>query len=347
MPEAVLGRTLRPPPGWPERSRYPLLFVWLASSSDIRNGDQRAPVVGGKREIGAAKIIFRTAECALSYQRVKLRINQVRNRTTNDGVWLCASVHRRAGTAPRPDARTGAGTVPKLPNPIRWPVSCRGSEIKGQSVVYLVENGTVAAALALADVVRPESKRAIDKLHELGVEVAMLTGDSEVVATAVAEELGIDQVFAEVLPEHKYRKVAELLDSFPAQPRTSHSSHSALPAARSVAQQCPTSGERTRGSPFCRQSRIAWGDQWRPPSRPSAPSSVMRWSSLRKRGNNSRTLAELGCDVRNGSKNRHRQARWRCRLFTRKQTSGRRSRMSAKCHERSWRFGATTNQCVP
>ncbi|MFQ5923248.1 MAG: copper-translocating P-type ATPase [Anaerolineales bacterium] len=81
---------------------------------------------------------------------------------------------------------------------------------KGQSVVYLVEDGTVAAAMALADVVRPESKRAIEKLHELGVEVAMLTGDSQAVATAVADELGIDQVFAEVLPEHKDQKVAEL-----------------------------------------------------------------------------------------------------------------------------------------
>ncbi|MCH7587892.1 MAG: copper-translocating P-type ATPase [Chloroflexi bacterium] len=81
---------------------------------------------------------------------------------------------------------------------------------KGQSVVYLVEDGAVAAALALADVVRPESKRAIDKLHEMGVQVAMLTGDSAAVAQAVADELGIDEVFAEVLPEHKDQKVAEL-----------------------------------------------------------------------------------------------------------------------------------------
>ncbi|MCZ6673810.1 MAG: copper-translocating P-type ATPase [Verrucomicrobia bacterium] len=95
-----------------------------------------------------------------------------------------------------------------LPEPIRRFRDI--SEAKSQSVVYLVENTTVAAALALADVVRPESKRAIDKLHELGVEVAMLTGDSEAVARAVAEELGIDQVFAEVLPEHKDQKVAEL-----------------------------------------------------------------------------------------------------------------------------------------
>jgi Cu2+-exporting ATPase len=85
---------------------------------------------------------------------------------------------------------------------------------KGQSVVNLVQDGTngaqVLAAFALADVIRPESKRAIDKLHAMGVEVAMLTGDSQAVAKAVAEELGIDTFFAEVLPEHKDQKVAEL-----------------------------------------------------------------------------------------------------------------------------------------
>ncbi|HEB64568.1 MAG TPA: copper-translocating P-type ATPase [Chloroflexi bacterium] len=84
------------------------------------------------------------------------------------------------------------------------------AESRGQSVVYLLVEEQPVAAFALADVVRPESKRAIDALHKMGVEVAMLTGDSWAVARAVAEELGIDQVFAEVLPEHKDQKVAEL-----------------------------------------------------------------------------------------------------------------------------------------
>jgi Cu2+-exporting ATPase len=83
---------------------------------------------------------------------------------------------------------------------------------KGQSVIYLVQDESVAAAYALADVIRPESRQAIDRLHEMGVEVAMLTGDSETVARAVAEELGIDHYFAEVLPEHKDQKVKELQD---------------------------------------------------------------------------------------------------------------------------------------
>lgn len=81
---------------------------------------------------------------------------------------------------------------------------------RGQSVVYLIQNGKAVAAFTLADVIRPESKEAINKLHDMGVEVAMLTGDSQAVANAVADELGIDQVFAEVLPEHKDQKVAEL-----------------------------------------------------------------------------------------------------------------------------------------
>jgi Cu2+-exporting ATPase len=83
---------------------------------------------------------------------------------------------------------------------------------KGQAVVYLIEDRQPVAALALADVIRPESKQAIQRLHELGIEVAMLTGDSQAVAKAVAEELDIDTYFAEVLPEDKDQKVAQLQD---------------------------------------------------------------------------------------------------------------------------------------
>ncbi len=86
------------------------------------------------------------------------------------------------------------------------------AQTKGQSVVYLVQEKQVAAAFALADVIRPESKKVVDRLHDMGIEVAMLTGDSEAVARAVADELGIDQTFAEVLPEVKDQKVQQLQD---------------------------------------------------------------------------------------------------------------------------------------
>jgi Cu2+-exporting ATPase len=81
---------------------------------------------------------------------------------------------------------------------------------KGQSVVYLLEEKQVVAAFALADVIRPESKQVVDRLHDMGIEVAMLTGDSEAVAQTVADKLGIDRYFAEVLPEHKDQKVQQL-----------------------------------------------------------------------------------------------------------------------------------------
>ncbi|AUV82438.1 heavy metal translocating P-type ATPase [Salinigranum rubrum] len=81
-----------------------------------------------------------------------------------------------------------------------------------QTVVYLVRGGELIAAFAMADVIREESFRVVDALHDLGIEVAMLTGDSRDVATAVADDLGIDTVFAEVLPEDKDEKVRELQD---------------------------------------------------------------------------------------------------------------------------------------
>jgi Cu2+-exporting ATPase len=81
---------------------------------------------------------------------------------------------------------------------------------RGASVLYLVRGGTVAGALALEDRVRPEARAAVEGLHDLGIRVAMITGDARQVADAVAAELGIDEVFAEVLPEDKERHVREL-----------------------------------------------------------------------------------------------------------------------------------------
>ncbi|MBX0288036.1 copper-translocating P-type ATPase [Halomicroarcula sp. F28] len=80
-----------------------------------------------------------------------------------------------------------------------------------QTVIYLIQDESeVVAAFALADVIREESRQTIDALHTMDIEVAMLTGDSEDVAKAVSEELGIDQYFAEVLPEEKDTKVEQL-----------------------------------------------------------------------------------------------------------------------------------------
>jgi len=81
---------------------------------------------------------------------------------------------------------------------------------RGQAAIYLVREGRALAVFAVADAIREESREAIDALHDRGIEVAMLTGDAQAVADAVAAELGIDTVFAQVLPEDKASKVREL-----------------------------------------------------------------------------------------------------------------------------------------
>jgi Cu2+-exporting ATPase len=81
---------------------------------------------------------------------------------------------------------------------------------RGAAVLYVLRDGQVVGAVAVEDEVRHESREAVDALHRRGVKVAMVTGDAEQVARAVAAELGIDEVFAEVLPEDKDSKVGEL-----------------------------------------------------------------------------------------------------------------------------------------
>jgi len=81
---------------------------------------------------------------------------------------------------------------------------------RGQTTVYLIEGNRVLAAFAVADAIRPESFDAVRELHEKGIEVVMITGDAQPVADAVAKELGIDVVLAQVLPDQKAKRIEEL-----------------------------------------------------------------------------------------------------------------------------------------
>ncbi|PIW70274.1 MAG: copper-translocating P-type ATPase [Ignavibacteriales bacterium CG12_big_fil_rev_8_21_14_0_65_30_8] len=81
---------------------------------------------------------------------------------------------------------------------------------QGKTVVFLLINDKLKGAIALADIVREESKEAISKFKELGIKTIMLTGDNQKVAKWVAEELGLDDYFAEVLPHQKSEKVKEI-----------------------------------------------------------------------------------------------------------------------------------------
>jgi Cu2+-exporting ATPase len=81
---------------------------------------------------------------------------------------------------------------------------------QGKTVVFVLVDGKLSGAIALADIIRPESKEAIARLKEMGIRTMMLTGDNKQVAAWVAEELGLDEYFAEVLPQEKAAKVKEV-----------------------------------------------------------------------------------------------------------------------------------------
>lgn len=95
-----------------------------------------------------------------------------------------------------------------IPNEISGQVQDAGK--KGQTVIFTVKDKTFLGAIALADIIREESREAIKSLKEMGVKTAMITGDSEDVAKWVAAELGIDEYFARVLPSEKSEKVKAL-----------------------------------------------------------------------------------------------------------------------------------------
>ncbi len=95
-----------------------------------------------------------------------------------------------------------------VPDKLRRAAEEAGNQAR--TAIYLIGDGEALAVFAVADAIREESYEAVRALHDRGIEVAMLTGDSQAVADAVASELGIDTVFAEVLPEDKAEKVKEL-----------------------------------------------------------------------------------------------------------------------------------------
>lgn len=104
----------------------------------------------------------------------------------------------------------GPGMVAGAKVPDRLREAARQAGEKAQTAIYLIDGDAAIAVFAVADAIRKESYEAVRALHERGIEVAMLTGDSRAVAESVAQELGIDTVFAEVLPDDKASKVKEL-----------------------------------------------------------------------------------------------------------------------------------------
>jgi Cu+-exporting ATPase len=81
---------------------------------------------------------------------------------------------------------------------------------EGKTPMYVALNNQPAGIVAVADVVKPSSKAAIDRLHRMGIEVAMITGDNQKTAAAIAREVGVRRVLAEVLPQDKSAEIKNL-----------------------------------------------------------------------------------------------------------------------------------------
>jgi len=97
-----------------------------------------------------------------------------------------------------------------IPEDLKKTIQTEGK--KGKTIIYVIEDGQLTGLLSLADLIREESKEAISALKKLGVQTAMITGDSDDVAVWVSQELGIDEYFARVLPGQKAEKVKALQD---------------------------------------------------------------------------------------------------------------------------------------
>ncbi|MCA1727506.1 MAG: heavy metal translocating P-type ATPase, partial [Actinobacteria bacterium] len=165
------------------------LAVAAAAEADSEHGLGRA-VVRGARERGA------TGARATSFEALPGRgvRAQVGGTTVHVG-------------GPRLLESTGASVPPELEE------STRAWATEGKSVVYLLEDERVTAAIAIADVIRPESAAAVRGLQERGLKVAMITGDSADVAGWVAREVGLDETFAQVLPDQKAGRIRELQEA--------------------------------------------------------------------------------------------------------------------------------------
>lgn len=134
--------------------------------------------------------------------RRKLTVLQPTKFSSSPALGVTAAVDGRTVQVGGPRMLAEAALT-HLPETAQW-----GDE--GAIILHVVVDGEVAGAVKLADEVRPESRQAVAALQNLGVEVAMITGDAEAVARAVAAELGIGRVFAGVRPEDKAAKVVEL-----------------------------------------------------------------------------------------------------------------------------------------
>ncbi|MGH2752829.1 MAG: heavy metal translocating P-type ATPase [Actinomycetota bacterium] len=123
------------------------------------------------------------------------------------GLGVRGIVARRKMAVGRRAFLDGASATPQIDD------AARALEAQGKTVIWAADDAGILGVLALADAVKPSARSAVASLHRQGLKALMITGDNQTTAEAVARELGIDEVYAEVLPEDKIAKVRELQEA--------------------------------------------------------------------------------------------------------------------------------------
>ncbi len=196
------------------KGEYGVTDVWTAKKEGGINSGKRkgAPAVDENEVIRLAASVdayseHPIAKAIVSYARVK----GVAFEAAKDFMRLPGK-GSEARVSGAKIAVGGESLVIGMSGLAKLPAALTEEHKKGKTVIYVLRNGELIGALALADVIRNESREAVRTLANMGVEVAMITGDAEDVAKWVAGELGIKEYFARVLPGEKAEKV-KLLQS--------------------------------------------------------------------------------------------------------------------------------------
>jgi P-type Cu2+ transporter len=182
------------------RGEHGVVGVYAVPEVDENEALALAAAVEQDSEHMLAKAIVRSA------QEKELALPQARDFTALPGLGVKAKVDARAIMVGGPNLLESE--LLDVPDVLKDAVD--KARAAGHTLVYLIDEGHVRAVIALADVVRPESKEAVRDLKNMGVSVAMMTGDSRDVAGWVAGELGIDEYYANVLPEEKDKRIREI-----------------------------------------------------------------------------------------------------------------------------------------
>jgi Cu2+-exporting ATPase len=234
------------------RGEHRVIAMRTAGDVAHSNALRLAAAVERDAEHPVARAIVRSAE------EHEVRIPPATEFQSIPGHGVQALVDRRRLAVGGPSLLAKLGVA--LPAPLRAFADEAGA--RGQGAVFLVEGKHALAAFTVADAVRPEAREAVQRLREMKVEVVMLTGDVRAVAESVARELGIEHLYAQVLPEEKAATIKSLRRRksawrWSATASTTHP-RSSPPTSAWRSARAPASPWRRATSCSCAATRVTW-----------------------------------------------------------------------------------------